>query len=305
MATPHSPAAATLSPGQQVTVFLIIAFALPWLLRLTVGLGTVKVGGMLAVGLATLVALHWPRRQPTILRETGIVPVRPFGPLLRWSAVALGLITALAVLAILIGAAAGTSPLDLDGFSGLRLMYGTDERDPLTVMALAFGQSVALFVVVLPLAFCEEWGWRGLLLPRLLGLGAWPALVLSGLIWGLWHLPGFVGPGADSGLVPFVVFAVGFGILLGWVRMASRSIWPVTLTHAAYNTLIIGFVNVALVDAEPIEHPDPWAFGLLGWPGWICFGSLTVFLILGGRMTRTVREFRTSARELPDQPTAH
>src|SRR5699024_11776789 len=35
----------------------------------------------------------------------------------------------------------------------------------------------------------EEIGWRGWLLPNLRPLGTWPALLLSGVIWGVWHAP--------------------------------------------------------------------------------------------------------------------
>jgi uncharacterized protein len=39
------------------------------------------------------------------------------------------------------------------------------------------------------LAFGEEFGWRGYLLPKLLPLGEVKAAVIVGLIWGPWHLP--------------------------------------------------------------------------------------------------------------------
>ncbi len=39
------------------------------------------------------------------------------------------------------------------------------------------------------LALGEELGWRGFLLPSLLPLGQWRAILMSGLIWGVWHAP--------------------------------------------------------------------------------------------------------------------
>src|SRR5436305_814196 len=65
-------------------------------------------------------------------------------------------------------------------------------------VAIAYGLAwLPLFMIsfplqallLTPLAFGEQWGWRGYLLPRLLPLGQWPALLLSGAIWGLWHAP--------------------------------------------------------------------------------------------------------------------
>ena len=35
----------------------------------------------------------------------------------------------------------------------------------------------------------EELGWRGFLLPKLLPIGQWKAILVSGLIWGFWHAP--------------------------------------------------------------------------------------------------------------------
>jgi membrane protease YdiL (CAAX protease family) len=37
--------------------------------------------------------------------------------------------------------------------------------------------------------FGEEYGWRGYLLPKLMPLGSPKAILLSGVIWGLWHAP--------------------------------------------------------------------------------------------------------------------
>jgi membrane protease YdiL (CAAX protease family) len=38
-------------------------------------------------------------------------------------------------------------------------------------------------------ALAEEIGWRGYMLPRLLGRGVVPAMLLVGLLHGIWHLP--------------------------------------------------------------------------------------------------------------------
>lgn len=47
---------------------------------------------------------------------------------------------------------------------------------------------VLLFTGVIP-AFGEELGWRGYLLPSLLPIGRRKALLLHGVIWGVWHWP--------------------------------------------------------------------------------------------------------------------
>lgn len=269
------------TPDRRLAVFLLIAFGTPWLLwllRESTGIDVVALAGMVAVGIAVLVAT-WPLRRD-VLAATGVVPVRPLRTTLRECGLAVGLLLVLAVLSILIGAAVGSSPLDLSGLSALREVFGMPDAPAAGLLARAVGQALLLFVVMLPFFFCEEWGWRGYLLPRLLPLGVGAALPLSGLIWGLWHLPGYVGSGRGAGLVPFLIFAVVLGILLGWLRMRTRSIWPVTVAHAANNAIVNGFVNVAFLDADAIDRIDPWTFGLSGWPGWLVTGILLVALVL-------------------------
>lgn len=254
-----------------VATFLAIAFTLPWLLwllRLGTGVDVIAPGGMLSVGIATFVTA---RRFH--LNDTGLT-VRPLRTTVSRSAAALGGMLVLAAAAVLIGAAAGVHRLDLTGFSGLHQVFGPGPGAFVTAIA----QNTALFVVLLPLAFCEEWGWRGFLLPRLLPLGRHVALPVSSLIWGLWHLPGYVGSNARPAFLAFLVFTVLFGVLLGELRLRTGSVWPGTVAHAANNTLVIGFVNVAFTDSATLAAPDPWSLGLSGWPGWVAMAAVIVAL---------------------------
>ena len=275
------------APDRRLVVFLVIAFGVPWLLwllRESTGVDVIAIAGMAAAGLAVLAAT-WPPRSAAF-RATGVLPVRPFGTTMRETGFALGVFLALTVAAILVGALAGISPLDLDGLSGARQLFDMADAPAVVVLARALGQSILLAVLLVPFAFCEEWAWRGYLLPRLLPLGVGVALPLSGLIWGLWHLPGYVGSGARPGFVPFLIYTVVFGVLMGWLRLRSRSIWPVTVVHAANNTIVTGFVNVAFVDAGALTRVDPWSFGFSGWPGWLVTGVLIATLILARRFPR-------------------
>lgn len=299
MSGPETRAA---GPQRPLVAFLAIAFGVPWLawlLHQGTGIDIVGPVGMAAVGLATLVAVRLHQRGRGSLRATGILPVRPVRRLLIRSGYGLALVLGLAVAALLISAVAGTVTLDPAGLSGLRAVLGAGDALPGTVLATALLRSLVFFVILLPLAFCEEWGWRGFLLPRLMPLGTWPALLLSGLIWGIWHLPAYLGAGARPGFLPFLISAIAFGMVLGHLRLRTGSIWPATVAHAAHNTLVTGFVNVALLDADSVAARDPWGHGLSGWPGWVLVAALVGWLALSGRFGA---ESRPEPTEGPARP---
>jgi uncharacterized protein len=81
---------------------------------------------------------------------------------------------------------------------------------------------------------CEEIGWRGFALPRL--LARWNALtssIILGVVWWFWHLPYFVGmEGVSAGFYPFLVFTVSLSILMTWIFNHTRgSIFVATFFH--------------------------------------------------------------------------
>jgi len=119
-------------------------------------------------------------------------------------------------------------------------------------------------------AFGEEWGWRGWLLPRLVTRwGRWPGLVVTGVVWGAWHAPltlkGYNYPRLGALAAAFFVgFCVLFGVVIGLLRLATGSIWPAVVGHAALNataglTLLVGDVGAP---------PDLVVVGITGLVGW-------------------------------------
>jgi membrane protease YdiL (CAAX protease family) len=95
---------------------------------------------------------------------------------------------------------------------------------------------VAIFGVTLgPL--CEELAFRGFMQPLFIrSLGVAPGILLSGIGFGLLHLPQY-GFTWQHGVLITVA-----GTAFGWMRRVSGSTFGSTLMHAAYNfTLFIGF----------------------------------------------------------------
>lgn len=131
------------------------------------------------------------------------------------------------------------------------------------------------------LAFGEEVGWRGWLLPALLPLGTWPALIITGVLWGAWHAPIILlGYNFDEpnlvGVGLMIIATTLIGVLVGWLRMRSASLWPAVFAHGALNAAG-GLVTLFAAQEESV---DPILAGPLGVGSWIAFTIVVVVLVL-------------------------
>lgn len=92
----------------------------------------------------------------------------------------------------------------------------------------------------------EEIGWRGYMLTRLFDAKIPRPVLISGVIWGLWHLPLILsgqyasGPNPTLSAVIFMALIVPTTYLVSWLRLQSGSIWPPIIFHASWNSLIQG-----------------------------------------------------------------
>lgn len=161
----------------------------------------------------------------------------------------------------------------------------TGEQPPMPMALLALLQLLNLPIGIAITAIAatgEEVGWRGWLLPKLLPLGTGWALSVSGAIWGLWHAPAILlGLNYEQrdplGIIMMMIGCVGAGVLIGWLRLASESLLPCVLAHAALNSLS---------SYQSILFPpfDQRLVGPLAITGWI----LMAVLITSGRL-RSIR----------------
>jgi uncharacterized protein len=119
---------------------------------------------------------------------------------------------------------------------------------------LLFSATAGL-LIVFPSTAGEELGWRGYLLPRLVDARVPRPALLTALIWGAWHLPVVFGGVYAVGASPLIsavllmISATLVGLIIGWLRLSTGSVWPCILAHAAWNALINGGFTPAAQEA--------------------------------------------------------
>ena len=133
-----------------------------------------------------------------------------------------------------------------------RLTLGmSSDSDSLIIVSAFFYITIINLLPAMVLSIGEELGWRGFLVPELIDwVGFRKASLLSGIIWGFWHLPGILtGNYGTSGtplwfqLLCFITLVISTGVILAWLRMKSNSLWPVAIFHTTHNGVIQMFFD--------------------------------------------------------------
>lgn len=285
--------------------FVVLACGLAWLAALPLwldgGLANPLAGILvsimmftpaLAVVIVILVLRPIPRGER--LRFLGMWPLRPAKRVV-WMMV-LGIFGPLVVIvaSVAVAALCGWVQLDLVTFSGFaaQLEAGLPTGVPAPpVIAVILSQLVMIPIAAATInavmAFGEELGWRGFLVPALRPLGTWPTLLISGAVWGLWHSPVIL-LGYNFGRIDItgVLFMTGgciaWGVLLGWLRLRSASLWPAVFAHGAMNAAA-GLIGLLFAAGTTF---DMALAGPLGVAGWIACALVVVILVLAGQFRR-------------------
>ncbi len=270
---------------QRIGLYLFFSFGLAWLISLIIYL----TGGLadsrelfsgIPLALPLLVVMMWMPAVANILtrlitkegkEDLWLRPNLRGGwryYLLAWLAPAL--------LTILGGALYfALNPNSFDPTSALfaQQIESTGQTLPFPVSILILIQiGIAFFIapfINMVATFGEEFGWRAYLQPKLMPLGKRKAMLLMGLIWGLWHAPviamghnyGFDYPGAPwSGILMMCWFTFVCGSFIGWLTLREGSVWPATLGHGAINA-VAGISAIFLAtDPSPLLGPLPVGF---------------------------------------------
>ena len=131
-----------------------------------------------------------------------------------------------------------------------------------------------LFAPLLNIVTCfgEEWGWRGYLLPKVNErLSFIPTVLVTGVIWGLWHAPitaighnyGLGYPGYPYlGIFAMCCFCVVAGTFLSYVTVKAKSCLPAAIGHGAIN----GFGSIGIFFSATGGNPfvGPFPVGIVG-----------------------------------------
>lgn len=216
----------------------------------------------LACGVALMFALTWP----IDLANSGVLPFEvPFAIyiVLGWGFV----VAALTMTGLTLGTSGVTAllkrfliwrvgwrwyfaafllfPAIFAAAVGLNALLTQAPADFGAVMAhKIFGAAADLPLLVLPyflfdaITNGEEMGWRGYVLPRLQGRhSALAASLILGVMWGVWHWPKFLAPGASATAGWFMIKIMADGILYTWLYNGTGgSLLLTTILHAAGNT---------------------------------------------------------------------
>jgi len=125
---------------------------------------------------------------------------------------------------------------------------------------LSFGISLVIMAIVGLLigsiyALGEEIGWRGFFVPELAKITSYSKTsFIVGAIWAVWHIPGILFMGYNSGTpvwyaIPcFFMMIIGLSFLMTWLRLKSGSLWTAVIIHASHNLFIQGIFDPLTTD---------------------------------------------------------
>lgn len=107
-------------------------------------------------------------------------------------------------------------------------MFPSDQVLDAVQGSTALGPAVAWIIMAMLPALSEEFLFRGVLFGAFRRYGFWAALTVSSVSFALAH---------DS--VPQICYTLLMGVIWGWVRERTGSVWPGMLGHMAFNSVAL------------------------------------------------------------------
>lgn len=185
-------------------------------------------------------------------------------------------------------------------------LAGAGNANPWLIVIVQTVQAILIAPLLNALpTFGEEFGWRGYLQPKLMPLGGRKAILLVGVIWGVWHWPvilmgynfGTAYFGAPLlGPLAMVWFTIVTSALFGWVTIKTDNVWPAVIGHGALNG--IAALSLLFIQGEPSTLLGPTPVGLIGGAGFTIL-ALIIFLRPNALKPKPKKNPPLTAEEMP------
>ena len=275
------------------TAYLFLAFGMAWIPWSIAWLGGVTPANLVGFQLALLPGVFAPAASAWIVRKwithEGFVDAGLTVRLSYWRYYLFALLSPLIVALVIVALAVGLGVSEPD-FSLQRALRALSlDVGPAFSAASWFWLALPLgllgqSILVTPLLWGEEFGWRGYLQVRLFARRPLLAAVTTGLIWGVWHYPvilmGYQYPDHPVlGLLTFPVTTIFLSIIFGWLRLKTGSVWSASLAHAATNA-----AGGSLIVLLFWGGPNWILVAYVGVLGWVPLAALCAWILLTGRL---------------------
>jgi membrane protease YdiL (CAAX protease family) len=276
----------TYRPRRQIVVYLCITYGLALAIGLTLpraGIAPLITIPVPVIAVALTVAFTVPRGQRrAIWAAVGFNPRRGRGLLIA-------VLGPMVIVALSFGVAAAFGVVR---FPGLAPGFG-----------LALVNLAVTIIISSVLLLGEEIGWRGYLLFRVAELTSGRrAALLTGVFHAIFHLPllllttTYQSEGKRWIVVPMVMVTLTLaGVWYGWLRLWSGSIWPVSLSHSAFNNLMETVAGVAIATSPAMMAYVTTEDGVVT--------MIIMVLVAGYLLTRGAADFAKAEPKTP-RPTS-
>lgn len=162
---------------------------------------------------------------------------------------------------------------------------------PQMMLLIYFVGGLTVFNVVpgLITGLGEEFGWRGLMFPRLYEIRPWMAFVVGGVIWYAWHLPLALVVTVPQHLqqsrteqlaliVPMILGAIATHTYFAYAYVKTRNILVASLAHIVLNNASASFSYIFAVESAFLANLGTVLVMILVVAGLLVTGQLQVFV---------------------------
>ncbi|MDE5620960.1 MAG: CPBP family intramembrane metalloprotease [Ruminococcus sp.] len=174
-----------------------------------------------------------------------------------------------------------------DGYNIKNCLISGHVTDFVIMIILAFGNAFFMFYTCIG----EEYGWRAYLTPKLESLMPEPlALIISGIILGMWHASLIKDYGHNfgtgykffpyAGYVVMCIICIFLGAFFTWLTKKTKSIYPSAIAHTAIDSVNITdfFITQKTIEKVTSAGQDGFNYGCLIMSGTVIVGA--VFFVM-------------------------